>query len=139
MNEKEIIEILKEYKISITKNRIKMIACLLDDISHFHSINEFTEHIESMNVKSIYNNLKVLTEAGLIDTYSFAGVQKYAIRDEAIKKYPNTGVAHIINGNDVVKHLELKNKIFKEIRKATEAKGFDVENIKIFIEAKKKK
>ena len=114
-----------------------MIDCLINDETHFHSVNQFQEHIDNMNTKSIYNNLKVLINAGLIDAYSFNGTQKYALKDGLIKTNDhNYKSAHVISGDDVVKHIKIGDEIYGNIKKTAEKQGLKVKNIKIFIEEK---
>ena len=137
MTEKEIRNLLKHARISITENRIKMIDCLINDETHFHSVNQFQEHIQNMNTKSIYNNLKTLVNAGLIDVYSFNGTQKYALKDGLIKDNDhNYKSAHVISKSDVVKHVKINDEIYNNIKQHAEKQGINVKNIKIFIEEK---
>jgi len=77
INPEIITNILKERKLSITDNRIKIIECLNDVDHHFHAISDISAHT-GLNTKSIYNNIKILISHGLVDSISIGGVVKYA-------------------------------------------------------------
>ena len=117
MKEKEIIQLLKEKRVSVTKNRIRIVKCLTDDKLHFHSIADIIDHVGELNVKSIYNNIKILTDAGIVDCYCFNGVSKYALNDNITEH----SEIHIIsdNSNDA-DHLSIDPKIFRQLKRAVE-------------------
>lgn len=128
MNHKSIEKLLRDKNVSVTENRVRIIRCLMDS-HHFHTIHEISEHSENLNTKSIYNNIKVLIDAGIVDSYSFAGISKFALNDDLFSE----SEIHIINKEDV-SHLKIDKEIFGDIKNSAEAKGFKVKNIKIFVE-----
>lgn len=130
MQEKEIRELLRQRNISITENRIKIMQCLTHDGAHFHSINELIAHMGKLNVKSIYNNIKVLSESGIVDSYSFNGVSKYAVNDNL---YSDEEI-HIISSSNDVNHIKVNPIVFKEIKKSIARENKRLKGIKIFVE-----
>lgn len=129
----DIEELLRKNNISVTENRVKIVQCL-DDGIHFHAITEIVDHMQGVNVKSVYNNIKTLVEAGIVDSYSFGGITKYALNDNL---YSDNEI-HLVNRNDVT-HLQLNNKIFNDIKKEVTNNNFKVKNIKIFVEVEETK
>lgn len=129
MTSKQIEQLLRDNGVSVTANRIKIVDCLTDDSHHFHTIHEISEHTKSLNTKSIYNNIKVLIDAGIVDSYSFSGVSKFALNDNLT----SNGEIHIIN-NDDVSHLKISNEIFTDIKNSVRAEGYKVKKVKIFVE-----
>lgn len=124
----DVVELLKSKDMSITQNRIDIVNCLMDD-THFHTIHEIVDHVGSLNVKSVYNNIKALMEAGIVDSYSFGGISKYALNDN-LNSYEEI---HLVSSSDV-SHLKIDKKIFNSIEKSVEANGKKVKGIKIFVE-----
>lgn len=129
MNRDQIIELLKKNELSVTENRIKIVECL-NHKTHFHTINDIIDHNKDINFKSVYNNIKSLIDAGIVDTYSFGGVSKYALNDDL----NSDSEIHIVNKNDDVTHIKVKNKVFDEIKKEVTSSGMKVKSIKIFVE-----
>lgn len=130
MQEKEIVELLKQRNISITQNRIKIMQCLTHDGAHFHSINDLIAHMGKLNVKSLYNNIKVLSEAGIVDSYSFNGVSKYAVNDNLYSEEE----IHIISSSNKVNHIKVNPIVFEEIKKSVSKDHKKLKGIKIFVE-----
>lgn len=128
MNDKAIEKLLRGKNVSVTENRIRIVKCLMDS-HHFHTIHEISEHSKGINTKSIYNNIKVLIDAGIVDSYSFAGISKFALNDDLFSE----DEIHIVNKEDV-SHLKIDKQIFKDIKNSATSKGFKVKNIKIFVE-----
>ena len=84
MEKKDIIKILKDNNIRITENRLAIFSCLADD-NNFHTVAEIQNHVNDLNTKSVYNNLKALIKEGIDKTYCFNGNSKYTVAD----KYKN--------------------------------------------------
>ena len=125
-------KLLLDKNIKVTKNRIAILDCLADD-THFHTVKEIIEHVGGLNSKSVYNNIKILIEAGLVDTYSFGGISKYALNDHFKDLHD---VAHIVNAGNV-KHININPKTIKSIKKQVKAEGYEPNSVNIFINIKK--
>lgn len=121
---------IKRHNISVTDNRRKILLCLIDGM-HFHSINDIIEHNKGMNIKSIYNTISIFLQKGVVDSYTFSGITKYAMPDSFFDHGHNS--IHLVNKNDHVEHLDIDENIFKEIKKTARSKGKLVKSIKIFV------
>lgn len=129
----DIIKLLKEKGLSTTENRIKIIACLDDQHEHFHTISDISKHIGDINTKSIYNNIKQLIDAGIVDSYSFGGVSKYALNENLIE---GVHEIHLVHPSKQIKHLEINPKILKDIENEIRKNGNEPVSIKIFVNVK---
>ena len=127
----KIKEILKSKNIGITKNRINIFQCLNDE-HHFHSIKDIITHT-GMNTKSVYNNIKTLSDVGIIDSYSSGGIVKYALNDSFIGKGHSI---HITNKENDIDHIDVNEKIFKDIEKEIKKAGYEVNSLNIFVNVK---
>ena len=127
----KIKEILKSKNIGITKNRIAIFNCLNDD-HHFHSIKDIIKHTK-MNTKSIYNNIKTLSEVGIIDSYSSGGIVKYALNDVFIG---NGQSVHITSKTGDIDHVDVDQKVFALIEKEVKKAGYEVNSVNIFVNVK---
>ncbi|WKX02205.1 hypothetical protein [Candidatus Mycoplasma mahonii] len=127
----DIKKILKHYNVNITENRISILNCLNDDF-HFHSITDIKNHSQ-LNTKSIYNNIKVLSDAGLIDSYSSGGIVKYALTDSIIG---HKNDIHIVEPGNKISHININEKIFQAIKKEVTETGKTVASVKIFVNVK---
>lgn len=133
MEKNKLENILKEYNIRKTDNRIAILNCLADE-KHFHTVAEIVEHLKTINTKSVYNNIKVLINAGIVDTYSFGGISKYAINDHFKDKH---NVAHIVNEAGDVSHVNIPSDIVKKIKNEAVKAGLEPSSVNIFINIKK--
>ncbi|NQZ66243.1 MAG: transcriptional repressor [Mycoplasmatales bacterium] len=133
MEREEIIKILKEKKVKITNNRIAVLNCLADE-THFHTVSQIVEHLRDINIKSVYNAVKKLTSEGIVDTYSFEGVSKYAINDNYKNEH---NVIHVVNEKLDVTHIDVAPRIFKAIEREIKKNGYQTKNINIFVNIKK--
>lgn len=129
MKREDIRKLLKGKKLWVTDNRMKIIDCLTDNY-HFHSITEILKHTKRLNTKSVYNSIKTLMEAGVVESYSFDGISKYAINDELIGLKNNI---HLIINNKEVEHLSIDGKIFEQIHHELEKISKKAKSIKIFV------
>ncbi len=127
MNINEIKKLLKSKDLSVTDNRIKIIQCLSDG-HHFHAISEIIKHV-GLNTKSVYNNIKVLIDKGLVDSFAFGGVSKYALND--LIRHGEYEI-HVVNKEEI-KHLEVDKKVFEEIKDKVEASGQKIHSIRILV------
>ncbi len=133
MDRNKIVKILKEKNIKVTNNRVQVLNCLADE-THFHTVAEIIDHVKELNTKSVYNTIKLLINSGIVDTYSFGGVSKYAINDN----YKNDhSVIHAVNEKLDVTHIDISEKVFSLIKKEVKKNGFEVKNINIFVNIKK--
>lgn len=126
----DIEKLLKDKGLSVTENRKLIIECLTDSNEHFHSISDISKHIGNINTKSIYNNIKQLIAAGLVDSYSFGGIPKYALNENIAEGLHEI---HIVDNNNEINHLEVNPKIFHEIEKEINKSGKKATSIKIFV------
>ena len=133
MEKNAIVNILKSKNIRVTENRILILTCLSDD-THFHTVKQISKHVGSLNTKSIYNNIKILVSKGLIDTYSFDGISKYAINDHYKDEH---NVVHIIDKEQNASHITIDKKIISSIKKEVIKNGYDPSSVKIFVNIKK--
>lgn len=129
MKREDIRKLLKGKKLWVTDNRMKIIDCLSDNY-HFHSITEILKHTKRLNTKSVYNSIKMLMRDGIVESYSFNGVSKYAIKDELIGLKNNI---HLVVDNENVEHLEINQKIFDDIRDELFKIDKQPASIKIFV------
>lgn len=130
----EIKELLKSKGLSVTDNRIKIIDCLMPSHGeHFHSISDISLHLGDINTKSIYNNIKQLIDVGIVDSYSFGGVSKYALNENATH---GVNEIHLVHGEKEIHHLEVSKEIFKMIDKEIKKSGHQTTSIKIFVKVK---
>lgn len=127
-------KILADKRLPITSNRIRILECLMQDDLHFHTISEIAEHLKNVNVKSIYNNIKLLIEAGIVDSYSFGGISKYAINDNLGEKAQKE--IHLVDKANDIKHISVENKVFEDIKNEVTKQGHEVVSIKIFVNVK---
>ena len=133
MENKTIEDILKNSNIRVTKNRIAILSCLADEV-HFHTVKEISKHVKDLNVKSIYNNIKILISEGLVDTYSFNGISKYAINDNF---KDNHNAIHLVDNNSNVSHINISEKIINDIKNKVKKEGYNPSSVKIFVNIKK--
>lgn len=133
MEKNKLENILKEYNIRKTDNRLAILNCLADE-THFHTVGEIVDHLKTINIKSVYNNIKVLINAGIVDTYSFGGISKYAINDHF---KDNHNSAHIVNDNGDVSHINISPDIIKKIKSEASKAGVEASSVNIFINIKK--
>lgn len=129
MKQDDIKKLLRGSELWITHNRMKIIECLTDHY-HFHSIAEILKHTKGLNTKSVYNSITTLMEAGIIESYSFNGVSKYAISDEYIGLKNNI---HLVINNEFVEHLEVSEEVFTKIRESVQGIDKKIKSIKIFV------
>ncbi len=127
----KIKEILKKQGVGVTQNRISIFKCLNDN-HHFHTIKEISTHTK-MNTKSIYNNIKVLSDVGLIDSYSSGGIVKYALNDILLGSKHSV---HIVNSKGDIDHVDVGPQVFKIIEKEVKKTGSEVNGINIFVNIK---
>ncbi len=127
----KIKKILQDRQVGITQNRIAIFKCL-NDSHHFHSIKEISTHTK-MNTKSIYNNIKVLSDVGIIDSYSSGGVVKYALNDLILG---GSFAVHTVDSNGDIGHVEVGPKVFKSIEKEVKKNGHDINGINVFVNIK---
>ena len=132
MLKKKIEKILKDNHLSITTNRIKIISCLEDGLS-FHTVKNIADHTK-LNIKSIYNNIKALEKSGIVDSFSFNGISKFAICNKFYNQ--ENPVIHIVNDKKI-SHLNINKNILKTISNELTNKGYKPLTIRIFAEVEK--
>ncbi len=125
-------QILKSRGLWVTKNRLAIMACLSDQ-EHFHSINQIVNHTKKLiNTKSIYNNIRALTKAGIVDSYTFDGISKYALNDQLLGQ---VHAVHLVRSNQKVDHLSVDQKVFAAISdQVQKVTGQKVRAVKIFVD-----
>ncbi|MCK5807090.1 MAG: transcriptional repressor [Mycoplasmataceae bacterium] len=133
MNENRFKEILKESGIKVTTNRIAILSCL-DDKEHFHSVADIEEHLDDMNTKSIYNNIKIFISKGIVDSYSFGSVTKYAINDHFHNRHNRM---HVFDQNNNAIHVQISPKIYSDIKKEIKKAGLDPTSVSIMARVEK--
>ncbi len=129
MKREDIKKLLKSKKLWVTDNRVKIIDCLTDNY-HFHSITEILKHTKRLNTKSVYNSIKTLMDAGIVESYSFDGISKYAINDELVGLKNNI---HLVINNKDVEHLLIDGQIFNQINFELDKIEKKAKSIKIFV------
>ena len=126
-NEDRIKEILRKRGVAVTKPRIKIIECLIDD-HHYHSVVEIADHLkdQKINNKTLYNNIDKLLESGIIESFSIKNKTKYSLNHE------DMGAVHVVEKNGDVSHIHIKEEVFESIKDSYDGK---IKRIRIFIEA----
>lgn len=126
-------KILKNLGINNTKIRRLILESLLSD-AHFLSLNDISIYIEkkegkSINLKSLYNNLKMLTNVGALDTRVDDHKVYYAIHDGLVSSKQHV---HVINNRkNTITHSYISDKTTKLIYKELEEQGIKVDQIVI--------
>lgn len=132
MKQQEIKKLLTDENIGITSNRIQLLE-LLAGKEEFMTIARIAE-LTKINKKSIYNNIKLLIEKGIVDAITFGGVSKYSLNDNLHGGYE----IHIIEKGEI-KHLEIDKKIFDDITAELRSSNHSdktIRAIKIFVDVK---
>lgn len=118
---------LKEKNIKITNNRLLILNCLNDD-KHFHTLNMIREHIRNnfkkeINIKTLYNNIKILYAIGIIESFVYNHEVLYALVDNLSNDIQHL---HIIDyKNKKINHLHLSKKVNNMIKNELKEKGID--------------
>lgn len=122
----------------LTSSRLDIIECLQDE-HHSHTINDIIKHIEQknkhVNVTSVYNNINLLIKEGIIDVYPDykSKNQLYEIVDKS-----KLHIHLYCPENDEEKRYLLPEDIKQSIIKLLDKNGYEYQNIKVEILAKKK-
>ena len=133
MNENRFKEILRETGIKVTNNRMAILGCL-DDEEHFHSVIDIERHLSDMNTKSIYNSIKIFIAKGIVDSYSFGSVTKYAINDHFHKRHDRM---HVFDEKNNVIHVKISPKIYEDIKKEIKKSGLIPTSVSIMARVEK--
>ena len=133
MNENRFKEILKESEIKVTKNRVSILSCL-DDNEHFHSVSDIEKHLDNMNTKSIYNNIKIFISKGIVDSYSFGSITKYTINDHFNKRHDRM---HVFDEYNNSRHVKISPKIYEAIKKEIKKAGLNPTSVSIMARVEK--
>ena len=126
-----IEQILKLYKLNITKNRIKVISAL-DNKDHYLTIDEIKSNMKLYNTKSIYNTLNLLIEHNIVSTISSKGIIKYGLNDEILNDHQDI---HLIKNGKIL-HVHLDKKLYDGIINSVKKEGYKPSNIKVIVEVK---
>ena len=137
MPEQKLINKIKA-KHRLTNSRVEIIKCLQDE-HHSHTINDIVKDLKSknkhVNVASVYNNINLLIKEGMIDIYPdyLSKNQLYELVDK------NKMHIHLyFYENEKQERYLLPENIKQSIKDFLNEKGYDFQNIKIEILAKKK-
>lgn len=122
----------------VTNTRLDIIECLSDG-HHQHTANDIVMHLKkkhtTLNVGTVYNNLKALLSQGIIDVYP--NYQSQNQRYELIDK--NNFHIHIRDyKNDIEEYQNVPSELVELITKLINEKGYDIHNLKIEVLVKKK-
>lgn len=138
MSSEKILSKIKS-KHRITNSRIEVIKCLQDS-HHSHTINDIVKDIKlknaHVNVASVYNNINLLLKEGMIDVYPDyqSKNQLYELVDK------NKMHIHLyFYETEKQERYLLPDNVKEAVIKFLDEKGYDFQNIKIEILAKKNK
>ena len=127
--------ILKEKNIKITNNRLLILNCLNDE-KHFHTLNMIKQHIKKkykkeINIKTLYNNIKILYAIGIIESFVYDHEVLYALVDSLSSDIQHM---HIIDyKNKKIDHMHLSTKTHNMLKKELDKKNVDYNQISITI------
>lgn len=129
---------LREQKFRLTKNRRAILEVLGNNHLTFKELYDALKHRGHTNVASLYNNLDFLIEHKII-TEVYINDTKYY--DLALDNHKHNADSHMhLLQKDTHNIIEIdRPEIFEAIKKLPELKHYDVEFIRISIQAKTKK
>lgn len=122
----------------MTSTRMDIINCLLDG-QHQHTAIDIVSHLKKknkdINIATVYNNLKMLLQEGVIDVFP-----NYESQNQRYELINNDNIhIHLRDFcNNEEFHLNIPDKLQKIIYDLVNEQGYDVHNLEIKVLVKKK-
>jgi len=124
---------LREHGVKITPQRLEIIRKLEELGSSHPSFNEVYKAVEdtypSISRSTVYENLKLLVELGVIKSFHYNGEIRYEMNPNShVNLVESDGAIRDIKNDEIKKHLDEIERIIKE------EEGIKIKNLLVIVE-----